>query len=285
MTPRMPDTATRRATDMAPAQSETTYQQTVAHFTRSRRAAAKLAWWRALPGKEPVARFAERLTSRAIYAVTPEDIERACEETRHALEWPNGRGLRRSVAEGVPEVADWYPNFPLVHSLYFATESLGRPPLWDELIEMWRGEGPLREMLGLPARRAMNAAIAAGHSAADAEEAMWWRLGNAYYSTLRELYVLAVLRQAGLPAEYHVIADALFRADFWLGDIVISLFVANAQYRDGGGAGRKQLPRDILGDCPDFTFVDMPRLTRREYGTVHLPSRAEIEQFAEQFHA
>ncbi|HLH64162.1 MAG TPA: hypothetical protein VKV27_00525 [Solirubrobacteraceae bacterium] len=60
---------------MGLASAETTYQQAIAHFTRSRYAAEKLAWWRALPGKEPVARFAEELTSQAIYALTPSDIE------------------------------------------------------------------------------------------------------------------------------------------------------------------------------------------------------------------
>lgn len=214
---------------MGLAPTQTTYQQAVAQFTRSRPAAENLASWRSLPGKEPVARFAEELMSQAIYALPPASIERACEETRHAFEWPDGRGLRRSVGDAVREVADWYPNFPLVHSLYFAIETLGRPPLWGELIECGEATAPLREMLGLRARRVVNQAVAAGHSQSDAQEAMWWRLGNAYYSTLRELYVLAVLREAGFPVEYHVIADALFRVDFWLGDVVISLFVANAQ--------------------------------------------------------
>jgi len=259
---------------------ETTYTDTVEHFARSPRAAASLARWRALPGKKPVVAFAEQLVSREIYALTPEDVEQVCRETRHALEWPDGRGLRRRVGDAVREIADWYPNFPLVHSFYFATESLGRPPVWDEVIAMWRGESPLKRMLGLPARRVVHRAISGGHSVADAEEAMWWRLGNAYYSTLRELYVLAVLRETGLPVQYHVIADALFRVDFWVEDTIISLFVANAQCRDGRGAGRKQLPAEILGDRDDFRFVEMPRLTRYEYGTVHLPARAEIERFA-----
>lgn len=136
-------------------------------------------------------------------------------------------------------------------------------------------------MIGRPARQAVNAAVAGGHSLEHATEAMWWRLGNSYYSMLRELYVLAVLREGGLAVEYHVIADALFRADFWLGDTVISLFVSNTRYRDGGGGGRKQHPREILGDYPGFRFADMPRLTRHEYGTVHLPSRSEIARFAE----
>ena len=136
-------------------------------------------------------------------------------------------------------------------------------------------------MLGLPARAAVSDAARAGHSPEAAEEARWWRLGNAYYSMLRELYVLAVLRQAGLPVEYHVIADALFRVDFWVGDVVISLFVTNPEFRDATGAGRKELPSSILSDCDAFSFVELPRLARREYGTVHLPARAEIERFAE----
>lgn len=135
-------------------------------------------------------------------------------------------------------------------------------------------------MLGLPARRVVDEAVRGGCSQADAEEAMWWRLGNAYYSTLRELYVLAVWRCMGQPVEYHVLADALFRADFWVEDTVISLFVINAQYRDGGGAGRKPHPAEILGDCAAFRFAELPRVTRHEYGTVHLPARKEIERFA-----
>jgi hypothetical protein len=85
--------------------------------------------------------------------ICPRDVLAACEQTRHALTWPaecGGAELRRSVAETVEQVVNWHPNFPLVDSLYAATEELGRPPLWDELITMWRGDGPLRYMLGSP---------------------------------------------------------------------------------------------------------------------------------------
>lgn len=261
----------------------TTYANVVDRFGRSRRAAAELSRWRALPGKEPVVGFAEQMQTVAAYQVSPEQVEFACEATRHALEGPEGRRLRRSVGESIAEVANWYPNFPIVHSLYWAVEHLQRPPLWDEFIALWREKEPARTMLGVPAARAVTAAEQAGRSRADAEEAMWWRLGNAYYSLLRELYVLAVLRDSGRPVEYHVLADALFRVDFWLGDTVISLYVANERYRDARGAGRKLTAGSLLSDFTGFRFVEMPRLTRREYGTVHLPARGEIERFAERF--
>jgi hypothetical protein len=207
-------------------------------------------------------------------------VEDACARTTHALAWDNGVGLRRAVAESVGKVVDWYPNFPIVHTLYYAIECFERPPLWHELREFWRSDDQAQLMLGLPARQCVGQAIRAGALQHDAEEAMWWRLGNAYYSCLREMYVLAVLREAGVPAQYHVIADALFRADFWAGDTIISLYVANAKFRDGAG-GRKRSARSLLGDFAGFRFADMPRLTRHQYGTVHLPSKNEIERFAD----
>ncbi len=259
---------------------ETTYESAVAHFTRSKQAVQELQRWRALPGKGPVMGFAEQLVARRLYDISPGQVEEACSQTRHALTWPDGRRLRRSVGQAVTKVADWYPEFPLVHTLYYAVEVFGRPPLWDEFVGFWRDDPQAKIMLGTPAGRQVRLAIANGENKADAEEAMWWRLGNAYYSLLRELYVLSSLRRLGLDVQYHVIADALFRADFWIGDSVISLYVANDRYR-GARGGRKRHPREILGDCPSFTFADMPRLTRHEYGTVHLPSRSEIERFAE----
>src|SRR4051794_6089762 len=99
---------------------ETTYGSAIAHFSRSPTAARKLQEWRARPGKAPVVAFAENLTSAALYSISPAAVEETCQATRHALAWPDGRGLRRSVGERVAEVADWYPNFPLVHTFYYA---------------------------------------------------------------------------------------------------------------------------------------------------------------------
>lgn len=260
--------------------AETTYDEAVAHLTRSPAARAALDEWARRPGKAPVVAFARQLTSRRLYDVTPAMVEETCERTRHALDGPDGRRLRRGVAESVEAVVDWHPNFPIVHTLHHAIERFGRTPLWDELRDFWRTDEQARSMVGTPARRCVDAAIAQGASRAAAEEAMWWRLGNAYYSCLREVYVLAVLRAAGVPAQYHVIADALFRTDFWAGDTIISLYVANAKFRDGDG-GRKRSARSLLGGYPGFRFADMPRLTRHEYGTVHLPSKGEIEDFAD----
>jgi hypothetical protein len=57
--------------------------------------------------------------------------------------------------------------------------------------------------------------------------------------------------------------------------------VENDRYKSAVGAGRKLLPRSILGDHPTFRFAEMPRLKRREYGTVQLPAAGEIKRFAQ----
>lgn len=115
--------------------TETTYDSAVAHLTRSAGAARELARWLGLPGKAPVADFARALTSRHAYEITPGMVEEACARASHALAWENGSGLRRAVAESVGRVVDWYPDFPIVHTLYFAIEHFRRPPLWHELRE------------------------------------------------------------------------------------------------------------------------------------------------------
>ncbi len=74
---------------------------------------------------------------------------------------------------------------------------------------------------------------------------MRWRIGNYYYSFLREIHLLSILRETGLDLLFHPLADALFRVDAWLGDLVLSLYVGNARYRTVTGTGRKLAAREI----------------------------------------
>lgn len=46
-----------------------------------------------------------------------------------------------------------------------------------------------------------------------------WRIGNFYLSALRELDILIRLRREyGLDVNYHLLADAVYKADFWMQD-------------------------------------------------------------------
>lgn len=128
-----------------------------------------------------------------------------------------------------------------------------------------------RERLWQPAQRDIEDAIRTGVPDQLARDAMLWRIGNSYYSFLRELFVIAALRERGVDLRCHPLADALFRVDCWFDRNVISLYIGNATYRDGV-AGRKLDPRVLLGDAqPPFRFREIRVGTPRRFGVVHLP--------------
>lgn len=65
---------------------ETTYEEVARHFAqRAPDARRRLMDWRADPHKKDVVPFVESAVTRVWYAITPEDVERVCRATEHAL--------------------------------------------------------------------------------------------------------------------------------------------------------------------------------------------------------
>ena len=146
-----------------------------------------------------------------VHSLEPNDIADVCERTHHAL-----GEVRRADAERVVDIRDWHPDFAFSHIFHIVTEKRGTIPTWQELKAT---RGKLDEMLWQPERLAIDQAVertaanrecGGGSAAADsrfhetarhlARGAMTWRVGNAYYSFLREMYVLSVLRSEGIDA-------------------------------------------------------------------------------------
>lgn len=135
-------------------------------------------------------------------------------------------------------------------------------------------------MLWEPAQRAVDACVESdGVSRELAHDAMQWRIGNFYYSMLREQWVHAYLRRRGVPVLQHPLADTLFATDGWFGDRAVSLFVSNAEYLSST-SGRKPSARGCLaGSVPPFAFTDMVLPPAKRFGRVHLPSRAALDRY------
>jgi hypothetical protein len=129
-------------------------------------------------------------------------------------------------------------------------------------------------MLLQPAREQARLAENAGHGPQVVRASIQWRVGNAYLSYLREMYVIAVLREEGFDVRYHLLADVLFRADCWVKDTCVGIYVRNLKFR-AGRRGRKPRVQEILGDGP-FSFVELELAPRHEFGNVHLPERRSI---------
>jgi hypothetical protein len=206
--------------------------------------------------------------------VTPGDVESVCKRTEHAL----GEVKKRDV-EGVAQIRDWHPAFAFTHVLQFAVEAIGHLPTYQEFRSYCHDDPVGQAALWNPAQEAIERAAGVTSREA-ARDAMRWRIGNAYYSLVRETFVLVTLRDAGLDVRVHPLADALFRVDLWLDDINVSLFIGNGMFRSGA-AGRKERPDDILRDAtPPFRFHSMQLGTQHRFGEVHLPSKAAIDDAA-----
>jgi hypothetical protein len=249
---------------------ETGYHEVVAHFAdRSRGARGELERWRADHHKREVVPYVERAKTRVAYQLRPDDVEDVCRATVHAL-----GEIKRREAESVPEIVNWHPAFAFEHVMHHVTETLGRVPTYQVFRSFCATDRLAAEMLLEPARAQAQLAREAGHGRNIVRAAIQWRVGNAYLSYLREMYVIAVLRSEKMDARYHLLADVLFRVDCWVGTTCLSIYVRNQKFR-AGSDGRKPQAQQILGDGP-FEFVDLDLARRHEFGTVHLPDRREI---------
>ncbi|MEU7894250.1 hypothetical protein AB0B45_15480 [Nonomuraea sp. NPDC049152] len=251
----------------------TTAQDVLDLFNVTNQANRVLTDWRGDRSKAPaVVPFVEAHQTEFLYQLTPADVERVCRSTNHAL-----GEVKRKVAESVKDIVDWHPDFAFMHVLHYAVEALHELPTWQRFFAFIQEDEQAVNMLWLPSQAEIHRAVAKGVPEFDAKASMRWRVGNAYYSFLREIYVVAHLRAAGLDVRMHPLADALFRVDFWCGRKVCSLLVKNAKFHKDG-QGRKRQPSEILaGATPPFTFhkIQLERASR--FGVVHLPSPDHIE--------
>lgn len=249
----------------------TTTDATLQRFLVSGEASRRWEKWRNDPTRTDVVATVEGHTSAVVYGLTPADVEDVCRRTTHAL-----GGVRKADINPITEIRDWNPPFAFTHVFHLATEKLGGVPTFDGVREFCRDDPAVRTNLWEPALRIVKEA-SAYHDPRLAKAAMTWRIGNAYYSYLRETYVLASLRDKGVPIQVHPLADALFRTDFWVGNTNIDLYISNPRYKTQYG-GRKSKSEAILRDAnPKFDFAVIELPTRHEFGTVHLPDQQSIE--------
>jgi hypothetical protein len=74
-----------------------------------------------------------------------------------------------------------------------------------------------------------------------------WRLGNFYLSAMREIELVMKLRSAhGWDVNYHILADAEFKADAWIrtatGVVRVAALLINSSYFERKAAATVRLP-------------------------------------------
>ncbi len=259
---------------------ETTSREVIVTFAVTPRAKALLRQWQADPARAHVPRRVMRHTARVLYRLDPSRIEATCGASEHPL-----GDIRKDAAMAVQPIVDWRPDFAFTHVMHLALETLGSLPTFQDFARFCAEDPAGRAALGDPARQIRELACREGYAPAHASRAIRWRIGIAYYSFIREVYTIAVLRATDLDVRAHPLADALFRVDAWTGRTVLSLYIRNPRFRDGV-RGRKPRTGDILaGAQPPFRYEELRLATRHEFGCVHLPEADQIRAIARRIKA
>lgn len=121
-----------------------------------------------------------------------------------------------------PVIRDGHTEWPLSMLWHACWSAIGTLPtfrdFWSWLIaepQLW-----VSPMVALAKRAGLTHAIA--------QDAMRWRAGIAWQSSLREMHFLAALHEGGIPAHYHPIVDAELRVDGWHDRHLFAIFVPSS---------------------------------------------------------
>jgi hypothetical protein len=258
---------------------ETTSREVTATFAVTARARALLRHWQEDPDRPQVAGMVTAHTTRVLYRLQPAQVEATCRASDHPL-----GDIRKDVATAVQPVVDWRPDFAFTHVMHLAMERLGGLPTFGEFASFCRDDPAGVAALGNPSRQLREIVCQQGYPAADVSQAIRWRIGLAYYSFVREIYTITVLRGSGLDVRAHPLADALFRVDAWTGRTVLSLYIRNAAFRDGPRGRKPRAARILAGAQPPFRHEELRLPVRHEFGHVHLPEPAQIRAVAWRLH-
>jgi len=245
--------------------------EVIGHFAGSARARQALADWKR--ERPEVAQHVLGHVTLVPYATNSAELRRVVQTTEHAL----GEVKRLEIME-VTSIRDWNPQFAMTHVLHYTLEQLGKPFTYQQFRKFCRDDSLARSMLTGPSQEAV-ARATKQHGPRLAIDAMRWRIGNSYYSFLRELIAVVSLREAGIDLRVHPLADALFRTDAWVSNCVLSLYIGNSGFRNGP-SGRKPRPKDLLGES--FNYVDVNLQTQNTFGSLHVPAAKALRDAAEQ---
>ena len=249
----------------------TGYDDALAHFTGGHdRATQTFRAWHEDPSKRDVVPHVEKTVTSVLYGLNTDDLTAVAERTIHPL-----GDISKSVRDRVPTIRDWHPAFSFQHALHHSLEASGEVLTYQAFREFCRDDPEAHAMLFAPATHALAIARSEdGVPFGEARDALRWRIGLAYYSFLRELFVIAALREAAIDARFHVLADCLFRVDFWIGDNCFELFITSPafKYRQGG---RKHGPAYYVGPSSRLKFHRLELPVQHSFGNVHVPDAAE----------
>lgn len=241
------------------------------------KALAKFKEWSADPRYQTtVVPFVTNLTHRRLFAVDRPAFEAVravieSDEREHAL-------YQVHKSDDGPDTKNLNPSWAFVQLFHKYVEEEPQLPTWLQWRE-WLAT-TAKSLFAIPVSRQLRFRHIDEERREAARRGLRWRLGNAYYSCMRELDVLIRLRDDyGIHARYHVLADALYRVDYWVGTKTMSLFINNSEMKAPELGGRKERPSVYLSSLP-MVNLEAVLEKQRTYGNLHLASDAALAVIA-----
>lgn len=213
-----------------------------------------------------------------LYAITVEELERVTLDRDPTVRTGHALSDIDPKRECIRAVDDFNTPWAMQYLLHGFLERHRRIPRWEDFERFFKGAAKLRYYEPFKARF--------GYDRLSADEihrferALQWRIGNAYYSCLREIDLITRLRREyDLPVRYHMLADVQFKIDIWCENVLIAVYIKNERYRDGED-GRKVRLSDML-DVSNFQMLEIELEAPRRFGRPALVTPQGIEKTAE----
>lgn len=168
--------------------------------------------WARDPWRRDVVRFVGQFEHSHLYGLGPEAVREVMDRSAHPL----GDVEKEEQLE---VIENFTTPFALQHLLHWYIEKNHALPTWKEFRD-WMVDGDAAPHWHLLLKQKL------GPAKDDSERSMWsraarWRLGKFYLSAMREIDLFVRVRAEGVPLNYYMLADVLFRADFWIDDLVV----------------------------------------------------------------
>lgn len=225
--------------------------ETLQSWRRRRKRIAPAEW-------NPVLRMFQQSRQTALYRIQPGDVYQIAKgpEEDHALGLVKASEARKFENKFAANVSPAYAVVLLLHDLL---EEMGRVPKWSDFERFLYDHQELCLRYFLEAGQIPPIPSLAELWSHPKMRAVRWRIGNFFYSFLKEIHIISSLRHThGLDVRYHPLLDAEWKADFVCGDVRGELFYSNATYK-AATSGRKSPCQRLNPGLPVIPMlVDIP---------------------------
>lgn len=235
------------------------------------KARALLTWWRRKYAS--IVPAVESFVHEKLFEISSADVQATLDRGTHAL----GDIRKESELKVVEDLP--MPPTAVQDLFHLFLETRGALPTWPEFRDFLHD--PRQKKLFLDPWWQVLRPRLRGYSRERVGDAIQWRLGRMYYSNLREIDMLARMReQHDLNLKYHILADVRLRTDFWIDDANISVFLSNERYR-GNRKTRKNKAEDLLADRrPPARFFEIEFPNQYDFGKLYRVSDDDLKLLA-----